>query len=329
MARHPWVAAADEGVRFGVGVLGQKGFTALFPEGGLVMYDEPLAAIVAAARDIEALGFDSVFVADNPHVLPDPLIAMTAIATATSRVRIGSGVLVTAFRHPALVARMVADIDRLSGGRVVLGVGIGESEEQFSRVEARWGSNAERRTALGEALEIISGSWGVESFTYRGRYYRTDNMHVVPGPLQQPHPPIMIGGSGDRTLAQVARRADACNLLYIPVEQVRARLDYLDRCCDAVGRPREEVLRSYLEYVVLAPTSAEAEAKLHRSMTAARVDSMEAAGILYFGTPDAAVVHYRALIDAGVQYVIVAPPDTADHETLHLLANEVIPHLHA
>lgn len=331
MARHPWVAQADAGVRFGVILTGKRGFSVPRPDEGAdrhVMHDEPLREMIATARVTESLGFDAVFVVDVPHIIPDPVVAMTALAMSTSRVWIGSAVIVGSLRHPALLARMIADIDRLSGGRVVLGLGIGETEDQFLPFDAQWGPVSERRTALEEALEVITGSWGAESFTHHGRYFRTENMRVIPGPLQQPRPPIMIGGSADRTLAQVARHADACNLLFVPLEQVRTRLDYLDHYCDVVGRPREEILHSDTELLVMATTEAEAKRKLHRSIPDGRIAAMTAANYLMVGTPEQAIAHYTAMIDAGIQYFIVHSPDTTDHETLHLLATDVIPHLH-
>lgn len=300
MARHPWVAAADNGVRFGVLVMGAQRFTEAGPGDGWAgaqMLDEPLQEMLATARVAEELGFDAVFVADAPRNFPDPLVSMTALALTTRRIWIGSAVLVPAFRPPALVARMTADIDRLSGGRVILGLGIGESAGQFGTIGATWGSASARQSALGEALDIVTGCWGAESFAYHGSYYQVEHMQVVPGPRQQPRPPILIGGSGDRTLAQVARHADACNLLDVTPEMVVERLAHLDRCCDAVGRPRNEVLRGCWD-------------------------------LLSIETPERAIAHYQGLIDAGIQYVIVAMEDTSDREMLHRLSTEVIPHLH-
>jgi alkanesulfonate monooxygenase SsuD/methylene tetrahydromethanopterin reductase-like flavin-dependent oxidoreductase (luciferase family) len=292
------------------------------------MHDDPLREILATARVAEAVGLDAVFVPETPRLFPDPLVALAALAMATTRVGLGSLVIVAPFRHPALLARTVADVDRLSGGRLVLGLGIGKTERQFRTIDAPWGSVAARRAALGETIEIMTGLWSGESLTYHGRHYRTEDMRVFPGPRQSPRPPLLIAGSGDGTLEQVARSADACNLFGGPA-QVRARLARLDECCDAAGRPRAEVLRSYYDFPVLAATAAEAEAKLRRVMTDDVVAARGAQGLLVVGTPDQAVTHYRALIQAGIQYFTVNLADTADHETLQLLATAVIPRLAA
>ena len=224
---------------------------------------------------------------------------------------------------------MTADVDRLSGGRLVLGVGIGESERQYGTIDAAWASAGSRQAALGEAIAIVSGAWSGEPVTYRGRYHRATDLRVRPRPLQQPRPPIVIAGSGDGTLAQVARLADGCNLFGGGAERVRERLARLDRACDEAGRPRNEILRSYYDFPILAATADAAEAKLRRVMSEDRIASRRAMGVLMVGTPEQAVAHYRALIAAGIQYFTVNLADTADHETLRLLAEEVIPRLPA
>lgn len=327
MARHPWVAEAAAGVRFGVLATGARGLTS--PGGaehGWLMHDDPLREILATARVAEEVGLDAVFVPETPRLFPDPLVTLAALAMITSRVRLGSLVIVATFRHPALLARMVADVDRLSGGRLVLGLGIGESERQFRTIDARWEGVAERRAALAEAIEIMTKLWTAEPLTYDGRHYRLEDMRVAPGPLQSPRPPILIAGSGDGTLEQVARLGDVCNLFGGP-DQVHARLARLDELCDAAGRPRREVLRSYYDFPILATSEAEANAKLRRAMSEDVIASRGARGLLVVGTPDRAVAHYQSLVDAGIQYFTVNLADTADHETLRLLATEVVPRL--
>jgi alkanesulfonate monooxygenase SsuD/methylene tetrahydromethanopterin reductase-like flavin-dependent oxidoreductase (luciferase family) len=146
------------------------------------MHDDPLREILATARVAEEVGLDGVFVPETPRLFPDPLVTLAALAMTTTRVRLGSLVIVAPFRHPALLARMVADVDRLSGGRLVLGLGIGETERQFRTIDARWGSVGARRAALGEAIEIMTKLWSSQPVTFEGRYYRVDDMRVAPGP---------------------------------------------------------------------------------------------------------------------------------------------------
>src|SRR4051794_6565808 len=121
VARHPWVADADRGVRFGVLLTGAKGLEG--PGGlehGWLIHRDPIGATLETARYAEELGFDAVFVPETPRLFPDPLVMLAAMAMQTSRIRLGSLVIVPAFRHPSLLARQTADVDRLSNGRLIL-----------------------------------------------------------------------------------------------------------------------------------------------------------------------------------------------------------------
>lgn len=327
VAAHPWVALAGQGMRFGVLLTGARGLTTPGGEDhGWLIHDDPLREIMTTARLVENAGFDAVFVPDTPRLFPDPFITLSALAVSTQRVRLGSLVIVSAFRHPALMARMVADLDRLSGGRLILGLGIGETERQFATVDAPWGSTAARRAALGEAIDLMTSVWGEQPRTFSGNSYRAEDMRVLPPPLQQPRPPILIAGSGDGALELVARRGDACNLVG-DLAKTRQMLARLDEICNAAGRPRAEILRTIYDFPVLAPTAAQAESKLRAMMSPDVIASRSARGLIMVGTPEQAIDHYRALIAAGVQYFTVNLADTADHESLNLLANEVIPNL--
>jgi alkanesulfonate monooxygenase SsuD/methylene tetrahydromethanopterin reductase-like flavin-dependent oxidoreductase (luciferase family) len=325
VARHPWVAEADLGVRFGVLLTGARGVTTpTGPEHGWLMHDEPLQEILSSAQIAEDSGLDAVFVPDTPRLFPDPIVALSALATTTEKIEIGSLVIVAPFRHPALLARMIADVDRLSGGRVVLGLGIGEAARQYATIDAPWGSVAERRERLGEAIQLMDHVWKGAPIRHSGRYYRAEDILVAPGPAQKPRPPFLIAGSGDGTLRQVAQLADACNLFGDPAH-VGERFERLGNFCDDAERPQDEILRSYYDFPVLASTEAEANAKLRQVMSDDVIASRGARGLIVAGTPEQAIEHYRGLAKAGVQYFTANLADTADHETLKLLANVVVP----
>ena len=191
----------------------------------------------------------------------------------------------------------------------------------------RWGSLAQRRAMIGEIIDVLDGVWSTEHFSYAGEHFQCTNMRVVPGPLQQPRPPFLIGGSGDRTLEQVARRADACNLLAGSPDDIRARNAFLDAACRAAGRAPDEVLRSFMGAVVLARSESQAHTRLRATMDDALIAGWLPGNMIFAGTPEQAVAHFQRLIAAGIQYVIVTLADTADHETVELLATEVIPAL--
>ena len=323
MARHPWVARADEGIRFGV---------------QLVVEPEALPGLLETGRLVEALGFDALFVFDHPSTHADPWVCLPALAAVTGRVRLGSAVNSVPYRHPAHLARLAADLDNLSGGRLVLGVGIGWYEPEFAALDLPMRSVPERQAALEEALAIVAGVWGPEPFSFSGAHYRTEGMRVVPPPVQRPPPPILIGGGGDRTLRQVARFADACNVSEGQsvagkmervggADAVRRKLDVLRRHCDEVGRPDDEVLRTHFTLrLVMASTAEALAAKLTPpSPTSASPGTRRAgASAIVVGTPEQVLAYYREMVEVGVQYFVVQL-DARDHETLTLLAEEVMP----
>ncbi len=330
VGRHPWVAEADGGLRWAV---------------QLIVPEEPgaLRAFVEIGVEIERLGFDACLVFDHPAFHVDPWIALTALAMRTERIRLGSAVNCVRYRHPAHLARLAADLDNLSDGRVVLGVGAGNDEPEFAAFGMAFPPARERLAAMEEAVRIVHGAWGEKPFSFGGAHFTTEAIRIQPPPLQRPRPPIMIGGGGTQvTLQQVARFADACNLRedQLPREpsvtdseraaDVRRKFDALARHCAELGRPENEILRTHMTlYLMLAPTEAEAAAKL------ARLDPERSthprtrrAGnqFVLAATPERAISYYRALAAAGVQYFVVQL-DASDRETIDLLAREVVPAL--
>ncbi len=326
--RHPWVATADHGLRWGL---------------QLIVPDAPdaLPRLLDTGRLVESLGYDAVFIMDHPAIHADPWICLSALAVATQRIRLGSAVNCVWYRHPAYLARLAADLDNLSQGRSILGIGSGWWAEEFHAFALPFLPLPERQAGLDEALAIVQGVWGPESFSYAGRYFQVHRLRIEPPPCQRPRPPILIGGSGERrTLAQVARFADACNVQEeLPIHDpsvsdaerataVRRKLDALAAHCAALGRPYEEILRTHFTlYLILAPSEAEARRKLDaldpaRSTSAGTRRSGKAQ--ILATTPARAADYYRALAAVGVQYFIIQL-DASDHETIFLLATEVMP----
>ncbi len=315
MARLPWVAKADEGVRFGIQV---------FSRGG---HRDPIPAIIDAAQAVERLGFDGFFIPDHPARHPDPWSCLSAIARETERVTLGSVVNCVFYRNPAYLARLAADFDHLSSGRLMLGLGIGWDEGEFRALSVPFLSVAKRQAGLEEAIHIIEGVWGDEPFSFHGNYFRVEAMRVWPRPIQQPRPPIMIGGGGEkRTLRQVARFADACNFGPATLEEIRRKFAVLRQYCTEFGRPYDEILRTYYTFwLIMAPTQRDLEAKLKRYFPAEIAPVIPS--MIVYGTPRSIIEYYRLRAAAGVQYFVVQVLDPTDHETLELLANEVMPHV--
>jgi alkanesulfonate monooxygenase SsuD/methylene tetrahydromethanopterin reductase-like flavin-dependent oxidoreductase (luciferase family) len=329
MTRHPWIAAGDDGIRWGV---------------QLIIPEAPGAAreLVETAKWVEGLGYDALFIFDHPACHIDPWIALPGISTATSTIRLGSAVNCALYRHPAYLARLAADLDNLSDGRLILGLGSGWLEREFAALDLPFPPIGQRQAALREAIRIIEGVWGPEPFSFAGEHFRTEAMQVTPPPVQSPRPPIMIGGSGEKvTLRQVARLADACNIredaqsgpgldIAARAATVARKLAALDRHCEEVGRPRDEILATHFTlYLILGETEAAAARKLDALDTSTstspgtRRDGKK--GIVA-GTPATFVEYYRAMVATGIRYFIVQL-DGTDRETIELLAREVMPHV--
>jgi alkanesulfonate monooxygenase SsuD/methylene tetrahydromethanopterin reductase-like flavin-dependent oxidoreductase (luciferase family) len=311
---HPWVAEQDRRVRFGVG---------------------PQRADWPALRDwvghLEALGFDSFWVQDHPSTSTDCWTTLAALAVATSTIRLGTSVSCVYYRSPWLLARQAADVDRLSGGRLVLGLGIGDRPEEFRQAGVEWPPTAARQRALDETVHIVRGLWRGEPFTYAGEHFRVEEARQVWGPVQQPYVPLLIAGGGERgTLRQVAAHADMCNFgghehtgTARTLDDVRRKLGALRRHCAAAGRPPEAILRSHIALpLILAPTPEALRAKLD-ALPAPTRESRNRGGLVA-GTPGEAVAYYRELVAAGMRYFIAA---TGDRETVDLLAEHVMPAL--
>jgi len=325
MARHPWVAAGDDRLRWGV---------------QLVVGADALGSLVDTGRMVEDFGYDGLFIFDHPAIHADPWVCLSALAAATTRVRLGSAVNCIGYRHPAYLARLAADLDNLSGGRLVLGLGIGWLAPEFAAFDIPFKSAKERFAAFAEALAIIPGVWGPERFSYEGEHYRVAELRIQPPPVQQPRPPVMIGGSGEHvTLRFVAKYADACNVSNtVSIDGkvgdgggatlVKQRLDALRRHCDDLDRPYDEVLRTHFTIkLAIARTEADLAEKVERQ--AARPSTSPGTrrtlpSAFVTGTPDQVVAHYQAIADTGIQYFI-AQVESTDHETLELLATEVMP----
>ena len=220
--------------------------------GGPEALGPKLARVVRAA---DAAGsIDTVWVADHliqadPTAVPDSemLEAYTALgflAAETERVRLGTMVSAVTFRAASLLIKAVTTLDVLSGGRVWLGLGAGYLEDEARAMDLPLPPIARRFEVLEETLELALRMWEDDRSAFEGRHLRLERPVGNPRPLAHPHPPILVGGAGERkTLRLVARYADACNLFDIPDggRTIRHKLEVLARHCEEVGRPFEAI----------------------------------------------------------------------------------------
>jgi alkanesulfonate monooxygenase SsuD/methylene tetrahydromethanopterin reductase-like flavin-dependent oxidoreductase (luciferase family) len=313
---HPWVKEGSRRLRFAI----------------CGMFANTPAAIVAAAQGAERLGFDAYWANDHPNRSMDCWAQLTMLAMATERIRLVSLVSCIYYRSPFLLARQAADVDAISGGRLVLGVGIGDDVPEFDQMGLEFPQLKERQEALEETLAIVRGLWQGEPFSFEGRHFRVQEATMRRLPVQQPYVPVLIGGGGERvTLGQVARLADVSNFAphewsggAYEVADVKRKYESLRRHCDQVGRPYESVLRTHYSPLL---TLAEDHVSLQHKRAAARIPDASLRQELVFATPAEAIEHYQALADAGVQYFLVSI-NFADEETVRLFAEEVVPAVH-
>jgi alkanesulfonate monooxygenase SsuD/methylene tetrahydromethanopterin reductase-like flavin-dependent oxidoreductase (luciferase family) len=324
---HPWVEGRRDRVTFAL-QLGTGG------EG-----PDPGRQRIAAARLADELGFEALYLGDHPAWGPDPFLLFAAMAMATERIFMGPLVSAAPYRNPLLIARLVSDLDHLSRGRFINGLGIGWNAaeygigtNEFDRMGLLYPPTAERQAALEEVITIIRGLWGSEPFTFRGRYHRVENAQI-PAPVQRPEPPLILAGGGERvTLRQVARLADVSNFGAGPAggvdtpDDARRKLAVLRRHCDEVGRPYDDVLRSHFtHWVMLAETEDAVSAKVKRYFP----HGLDAfwTNYLIARTPEGAAEYFQAYADAGIQHFVAQVVDPADHETFRLLAATVAPNV--
>ena len=209
------------------------------------------------ARSAEGAGYDSIWVMDHFFQIPmagpaewDMLEAYTALgylAGQTSRVRLGALVTGVTYRHPGILAKQVSTLDVLSGGRAYLGIGAAWYEREHLGLGVPFPPLKERFQRLEEALRIVKQMWSGEVAPFEGKHYQLAETLNVPMPISKPHPPILIGGSGEKkTLRLVAKYANACNLFAESPSAVARKLAILREHCDAVGRNYDEIEKTII-----------------------------------------------------------------------------------
>ncbi|HEV2907103.1 MAG TPA: LLM class flavin-dependent oxidoreductase [Actinomycetota bacterium] len=207
--------------------------------------------VSASASRAEALGFDSVWVSDHfflslrryggpsgPQGSVETLTALASLAVTTEHVRLGTLVLSAGFRHPALLAKAATTIDLLSGGRLDLGIGAGWYEDEYAAFGYQFGTTHERFEILEETFLVLGMLFGNGPATWRGRHFRLKDAFSRPSPLQQPRPPLWVGGKGGpRLLRLAARHADGWNTVWAWTPDAYAeRVQALRRACEREDR---------------------------------------------------------------------------------------------
>jgi F420-dependent oxidoreductase-like protein len=278
--------------------------------------------LLALARSAEAQGWHGLWLADHfmpngpePGPVHESWTALAALAVSVPRLRLGPLVSGNTYRHPALLAKMAAGVDRMSGGRLVLGIGAAWQQNEHRAYGFAFPSLRERLARLDEACSVLRGLLAGERTSFRGRYYQLEDATLDPKPIQRP-PPLLVGGGGERvTLRIAARHADAWNCWGTP-ELLRHKNAVLDRHAAEEGREPAAIRRTAVALVRLVDDPDRA--------ARARADTAPPS---VTGTPEQLVARMHAYRDAGVDEFIV--PDfnlgrgNARAELLERFASEV------
>ncbi len=230
--------------------------------------------------------------------------ALAFAAGRTNRIKLGAMVTGVTYRHPGILVKTVTTLDVLSHGRAYFGVGAAWNEEEHAGLGVPFPPVAERFERLEETLQIAHEMWSDEETPYGGKHYQLARLLNSPQSVQKPHPPILIGGSGERkTLRLVARYGDACNLFArLGKDVLQHKLDVLRDHCQSIGRPYEEIEKTTLDVIHLTRDG--------RNGTT---------------TPAAAIEHFASLAAMGIDQAIFSMPNVYDLEPFDLLATEIVP----
>ena len=279
------------------------------------------ADVVGIAHEAEGAGFRALWVSDHLMLGPDAVATdcleawtlLAALAVDTKTIRIGPMVTSQSYRNPALLAKMAAGVDQISGGRLEFGVGAGWKEVEYKAYGYEYPDDPTRVTQLVETLEICTRLWKETKATYRGKHYRIENAVSSPKPLQNPLP-IWIGGTKPRLMRIAAKYAYAFNMSnpgQAPEPRIAELSKALPEACKAVGRDPTTLKRSLFIQVLAAPTPreiGEIAAQLGSRAKMSGADWLKARPAMIVGTPDEVGTRLRAIGAGGIDHANVMFP---------------------
>jgi F420-dependent oxidoreductase-like protein len=289
---------------------------------------EIFESVKRKAQWAEAHGFSWFSLMD--HLIQIPIVGeadepfmegwstLSALAAVTSKIRLATLVTSVAYRNPAHLAKIAAGVDIISRGRLTLGLGAGWHIPEYQQYGWEFPEKpAVRIGQLEEALQLILKMWSEPRATFHGKYFNIQDAILEPKPVQKPHPPIMIGGSGEQlTLRAVARWGDACNI-FGDAATVKAKFDILRGHCDKIGRDFDTIERTNLTTLLIAKDEASLKAKKERLNLPNPFRG-------YALTTSQAIDLVGSYQDVESQMIILSSYQN-DMETLELLASNIMP----
>lgn len=318
---------------------------------GLFLPTDDFAQARAAAEWADRHGFYSVSMNDHffspfgsgqmPQL--ECYSTLSAIAAVTKNVRLAPAVTAMSFRFPPMLAKITSTLDRISNGRLILGLGAGWQRSEYDAHGYPYPSNVERLDQLHDGIKVIKAMWTQEEPSYRGRYFSIEKAYNYPRPVQKPHPPIMIGGSGKKLLQIAGAEAQIVNLIPPIINgkdfvqdpaaavrfdkaEIKRRIAMLHGFAKEAGRAPGSIEISGIVLLTLARAKSVADAAVKAAVSSMGFPSEESARnspVLLMGTPDEVRQELRSRIEEfGMTYFIVFPTST---ESRDLLVSEIMP----
>lgn len=295
-------------------------------------YDDQLAL----ARTSEACGFDAFFRSDHylamgvePGAGPtDSWVTLAGLARDTSTIRLGTLVTSNTFRHPGVLAISVAQVDQMSGGRVELGLGAGWFDAEHEAYGIPFGSVHDRFDAFEDGLAVVTGLWDTpagERFDYTGKTFTVTDSPALPKSVQQPHPPIIMGGKGKRRTPELAAHyAAEFNTPFMPMTQAQTQYTRVQDACEAIGRDRDDLILSAALTAVVGRDDAEVARRA--AAVGREVDELKQNGLC--GSPAEVVDRLGQWAGTtGLSRVYLQLLDQRDLDHAELIAAEVLAHV--
>jgi F420-dependent oxidoreductase-like protein len=280
--------------------------------------------------ECERLGYYSVLLDDHLMLNKMPILecwtTLSALSSATEKIRLGTMVTCNSFRNPALLAKMASTVDNMSNGRSELGIGAGVQKNEHKAYGFPFPSSKARIERLNEAVEIIKKMWTEEKASYNGKHYTIRDAVCEPKPVQKPHPPITIGGGGEKlTLKVTARHADRYDWGYLPsIEEYKRKLKVLENHCDAVGRSFNEIEKSCWPagQIFIGEDKKELKKQI-LELIPKGVSLKDFMQTSFVGTPEELIKQLRQYMNLGVTHFMLFFGDLPDLNGLKFFAENV------
>lgn len=290
---------------------------------------EAYETMTRVAQTADECGYESVWLVDHFHTIPQPSQEVTfeawattaALARDTKRVRIGQMVTCNGYRNPALLAKMASTVDVLSHGRLNFGIGAGWYEHEYRAYGYEFPDAPERLRQLREAVQVILAMWTQEEAVFEGKYYQVRGAINQPKGVQKPHIPLLIAGGGEKvTLKLVAQYGDACNVAG-DLATLEHKFSVIKQHCEAVGRNYEDIHRTAMTLCIIGDTDEQAQAQISPMMRAQGGNAIDDSLV---GTIDTIRKRIAAYEAAGVQELVIAFPNAIQLDSIRRFAREFI-----